>query len=535
MVSKNDVIIHLMKDIKTKIFEVLKKVENGEGKFLVDVPDKNVTTADFFTNLAFLLAKKNKRNPKDEADIILESLKEDTLFGNLENKNGFINIWVSDSYLRGELKKIINLKSNYFVLGKKKGKIQVEYVSANPTGPLTLANGRGGFFGDVLSNVLELAGWEVEREYYVNDTGNQILTLGKSALAHLGVIPWEDEFYKGEYIKNWAKENEKVILKFKNDPLLVGEKAASYFLKDIKCVLEKKAGIKFDRYTSERSLHKKGWVKKALDILKKSGFVFEKDGALWLKTTAFGDDKDRVLVTQEGKPTYFLADAGHYLETFKRGFKNKINVLGPDHYGYVKRIQAASKIFGFKNSEVLITQAILIKKEGEIVRMSKRKGEFVTFEELVDEVGKDVARFMFLNQALNSHIDFDLELAKERSARNPLFYVEYAYVRAWHILKKANYKETKAVNIKTLNALERKLLFLMVNTLSILNDISKNYEVHKLLKHALDLASSFHNFYEKEKVINDPREKEKLTLLYSFIITMENIFKILGIKPPKKM
>jgi len=521
-----------MTSLKEKVYQVIQKEVSKEVNFLVDVPDKKATTAHLFSNVAFVLAKIEKNNPLVIADKLAHQLKDKKIFSKVENQNGFLNFWISDNFLKAELKKILKLKNEYGFQKTKKGKIQIEFVSANPTGPLTLANGRGGFYGDVLANVLESVGWNVEREYYVNDTGNQILLLGKSILAHLGIIPFQDDFYQGEYVKEWAKKNSLRIKNIAQNPLLVGELAAQSFLKDIQNVLEKKANIRFDRYTSEKKLHLKNYVSQVFKILKKKGYVYEKENAFWLKTTIFGDDKDRVLITKEGKPTYFLADGGHYLETKLRGFQNKINILGPDHYGYVKRLEAISKILGFKQSEVLITQAILIKKGEEFLKMSKRRGSFVTFEDLILAVGKDVARFFFLSQALNSHIEFDLELAKEKSSKNPLFYVEYAYVRAFKILQKT---KQKPIPLKTLNDLEREIIFNLSLFPSLINEISKDYLVHKLIKYSLDLAKTFHNFYEQQKILGSENEKEKLSLILALILVFQNVFYILGIQPPKKM
>jgi arginyl-tRNA synthetase len=522
-----------MQNVKLKIVNLLRKeLDLKDTDFVVDVPDKKITDAHFSSNLVFVLAKKHKREFLDLAKSIEEKLKTKKIFEKVKVENGFLNFWISSSFLRKELKKIIDLNTYYGFKKLKKERIQVEYISANPTGPLTLANGRGGFYGNALSNILEKFGFEVEREYYVNDTGNQILTLGKSVLAHLNFIPFEESFYRGEYIKKWSKENYSKIKKINNNPEKVGELAAKYFLSLIKNFLKKKAKIKFDRYTSEKELHKKGYVLKALEILKKSGYVYKKDDALWLKTTEFGDDKDRVLVTAYQKPTYFLADAGHYLETKERGFKNKIIILGPDHYGYVKRLDAISKIFGFKKSEVLITQAVLVKKNNEFVKMSKRKGEFITFEDLINEVGRDPALFFFLSQSLNSHIDFDIALAKEKSSKNPLYYIEYSYVRALKILKKSKQKPNPA---SSFNNLEKELILNLSLFPVVLEEVLKNYEIHRLIAYHLNLAKIFHNFYEKERVIGNKKESEKLSLILAYTIISKNIFDLLGITPPKKM
>lgn len=529
-----------MISIKQRIEELLAEELGGRGEFVVDVPDGRVTDADYFTNIAFSLAKNRGKSPRELAPLVANEIKEvlADLVSKVEASGGFINLWVSDEVYRRETKLIMKERGRYGSSKISKGKIQLEFISANPTGPLTLANGRGGFYGDVLANLLQFTGADVEREYYVNDTGNQILTLGRSILAALDFHPTADELYKGEYVKLWAENNRTFVERKKNEPATVGERAADDLMASIRKVIEKKAGITFDRYTSERDLHKKGLVKKALQKLEVSGYTYHSEGALWLKTTAFGDDKDRVLITSDGFSTYLLADAGHYLETLKRGFKNKINVLGPDHYGYVKRIQAVAQILGFKKSEVLITQAILIKKGDEFVKMSKRKGEFVTFEDLVDEVGVDVARFFFVMVGTSSHIDFDLDLAKEKSSKNPVYYAEYAYVRAKKILAKAGVRKVKPkkkhlAGLQT--APERELMAVLARFPDVIRRSAASYEVHHLAKYALDLARSFHNFYEKERVVGEPDEKSKLVLVSAFLVILRNTFMLLGITPPEEM
>ena len=294
------------------------------------------------SNSAFKLATKGG-SPLGLANKFVEMIREKdrgVFFKDVQAVGlGFINFWLSDAALIEELKNLLKAKEKYgqgFLPRAERKKIQVEFISANPTGPLTMANGRGGFLGDALSNVLEWAGNKVEREYYVNDTGNQIIVLGKSILASLGLVSDEATFYKGDYIKKWATGHIAIAKKLAKNPnknaLQLGQLAAKDFLSAIKLMLEKKAKIHFDRFTSEeRNIHKKSYIKNTLKIFKKTGTTYEKDGAVWLKTTDYGDDKDRVIITRDRFPTYFLADAGHYLETKERKFDKKVNIIRPDH------------------------------------------------------------------------------------------------------------------------------------------------------------------------------------------------------------
>lgn len=532
--------------MRKAVIEYLKKNIPEDIEIAVSSPDLE-GQGHYSTNVAFRLAKIRQTSPQKVAEDLVRDLRKNGVgvFEKVEVAGGgFINFFFSLQIFHNELKNILKLGKKYgnskSEAEAKKLKVQVEYVSANPTGPLTLANGRGGFLGDVLANVLTKVGYKVEREYYINDIGNQILILGKSILAVLGIIAYEEEFYKGEYVREWAEKNKKIVLRLKSNPMKLGQMAAKNFLQYIKQILEKKAKIKFDKWTSEeKDIHKKQFVKKALETFRKKGFVHEKDGAMWLKTTEFGDDKDRVLVTSAGLPTYFLADGGHYLETFGRGFKRKINILGPDHYGYVKRIQAVAKILGFEKSDVIITQALRLVRDGEEVKMSKRKGQFVTFEELVDEVGIDVARFFFLSVSYNSHMDFDMALAKEKSNKNPVYYTQYAYVRAVNILKRANRKPKIADNkLDLLNTAEDiKLMREIARFPEIIEDTAHDYQVHRLTRYATELARAFHNFYEKERVIGEKKEiiVARLVLTQATEIVFKNLFGILGISAPKRM
>lgn len=512
----------------------------NEKPFSVSVPEQ-IEQGHYSTNAAFVLSKKENKSPMAIAKRLAEEIvkKGSGLIERAEAvKPGFVNIWLTPKALYEELETILDKRRYYGAGQKNKEKIQVEFISANPTGPLTLANGRGGFFGDVLSNVLEFSGSEVEREYYVNDTGNQVLTFGKSLLAAAGHIPEEEEFYKGGYILEWAKEHKDFISKHSNNPEAVGERAAEDFLELIRDTIEKKSGIRFNRYTSEKNhILKEGFPEKALSLFKKAGVAYEKDGAVWLKTSEYGDDKDRVLITTEKAPTYFLVDSGHYLETKERGFTGKINILGPDHYGYVARIQAAAKILGLTNSRVIITQAVRLMKNGEEMKMSKRKGSFVTFEELVDEVGVDVARFFFLMIAPETHMDFDLGLAKEHSMKNPVFYIQYAYVRAKGILEKTKVPSVDLDWNLLKTADDSLLIRALAEFPEIVEGTALDFQVHRLTRYASRLAHVFHGFYEREHVTGEEPalSRARLELVSASLQVFENLFRLLGISMPEKM
>lgn len=529
--------------------EILKTLQQVQGKlpkgteFSVARPERDVF-GDYSSNVAMVLAKFSKGSPREIAEGFKKKLQKLKLFEKIEVASpGFLNFWISDEEAVNQFKIFSRqkglpkpcLSARRVSLGKK-GKIQLEYVSANPTGPLTLANGRGGFLGDVLAGVLKLADFKVEREYYVNDTGKQIITLGKSMLASAGLISEEETFYKGEYIKEWAQKNKIQIKKFKDDPLKLGQKAAADFLKLIKNSLEEKAKIKFDRWTSEdKNIHKKNLTEKALKFFEKKNLAYEKDGAKWLKTTQYGDDKDRVLITSDGFPTYFLADAGHYLDTLARGFKKKINILGPDHYGYVARIQAVAEIIGMDESEIIVTQTVRLMKGGEEFKMSKRKGTFVVFEELIDEIGLDAARWFFLERSSDTHMDIDLELAKKQSAENPVYYVQYAHARMASILRKAKKKNTQ-YSTHDFQPRELKFIKKILEASDVLEDVAQNYQVHRLTAYVYEFAQAFSAFYRDVKVLDSGEdEPRRLFIVKTAKNILGNLLKLMGISAPEKM
>ncbi|MDO8470087.1 MAG: arginine--tRNA ligase [bacterium] len=515
------------------------------GTAIEVVPADHEDMGDYSTRVAFTLSKVLGRPPVAIAEDIAAALKKkhpDLVRDAVAATPGFLNITLTDAALQSVVTEVLEKGSGYGpnkLPEAEREHIQVEYISANPTGPLTLANGRGGFLGDVISNALMAVGHMVEREYYVNDTGNQIETLGKSILAAAGKIPPEETFYKGDYVRIWAEAHLKDVERLASDPHELGRTAARDFLTVMKSVVEGKAGILFDRYTSEYDdIRAKGYPEKALALFRMKGVAYEADGTVWLKTTDFGDDKDRVLVMKTGEPTYFLADAGHYIETVERGFTWKINILGPDHYGYVARIQAAAKLVELQKSEVLITQAVRLIENGVERKMSKRSGTFVAFNELVEEVLPDAARFFFLSVAPESHMDFDLTLAKERSNKNPVFYAQYAYVRAVKVLERFGGEPNQTTPLTPLTgAKDRRLMRLIADYPAAVEDTARDYRVHRLTQYASALAKGLHDWYETEHVVGEAPDvaRARAALLAAVKITFENLFSVIGITAPSEM
>lgn len=407
---------------------------------------------------------------------------------------GFINFFLSKDYLQKQIGKI-----DYPNIGKKQ-KVNVEFISANPTGPLTLGNARGGFMGDALANVFKKAGFDVTREFYINDRGKQIEDLKKG-------------LYKGEKrtLSQIQKENQKFIT-------------------------DKKEGlnIKFDVWFSEKSLYKNKEVDKIIAYLKKKKLTYEKDGAVWFKTTKFGDDKDRVLIRENGEETYFASDVAYLKNKFNRGFKKLIIFVGADHHGYVKRIKAAAQALGYKKEQVdFIVMQLVTLKEG---RMSKRAGIYIKLEELINKVGLGAARFFFLQRAANSHLIFDLELAKKKSKENPVYYVQYAHARISSILRKSKIKPGKNFD-KLKEKEELDLIKQLIRLPEVVEDIAKDYQVQRLPQYAVELAESFHRFYQECPVLTKDKEltKARLGLIKTVQAALKETLDLMGISAPLKM
>ena len=492
---------------------------------------------DSSTNIAMRVAKLAKKKPIEIANLIAKSLNQPIVKLSLSEveivKPGFINFFIEEEYLRKQVSKILKEKEKFgsLKIGKNK-KVQVEFISANPTGPLTLGNGRGGFCGDVLANILTKAGYKVEREYYINDRGEQIRKLGHSVIGDSKAV------YKGKYIKDLRKKVKG------NNPDKVGEKAAKIILKETIKPWVKKMGIEFDVWFSEQSLYKNKEVERVLKYLKKKKLAYKKDGALWFKSTKFGDDKDRVLVRENGEKTYLASDIAYLKNKFKRGFKKIIYFWGADHYGYVERMKAAVEALGHKKEQVdfIILQLVAVMWAGKKQRMSKRKGIYWGLDELIRELGLDIVRFFFLTKSPGSHLIFDLDLAKEQSEKNPVYYVQYAFARICSILRKLEIKDRKLkITSRDLNSLkepaELNLIKQLVRFPEIIEDTVKDYQVQRIPQYSTDLAASFHRFYKDCRVIIENKEimKARVALVKASKIVLKNTLDLMGILSPEKM
>ena len=534
--------------------ENIKKILNqalislGYAKFVqdlnIDHPD-NKEHGDFSTNAAMQLAGLMKKNPMELAELIKVEIEKQSagrdIFSRADVVNpGFINFILSPKYLAESLNVILRQADKYgeINIGGNE-KVLLEFISANPTGPLTIANGRGGFGGDVLANVMAKAGYSVSREYYINDAGFQVKLLGKSIQAAANMIAHSEELYQGEYIKELA---EQYPAKISKDFFSTGRKFARIILENEIKPAVNKMGINFDNWFSEYDLHQAGEIDKTLEFLSKKELTYEKDGAIWLKTSKFGDSKDRVIrksFAKGGEPTYVLPDIAYHKNKFERGYKKLIDIMGADHHGYVPRLKIGVKSIGFGDLEVILTQLVKLCKGGKVLKMTKRKGNFEIMSDLIDEVGLDAVRWFFIMRDWNSHLIFDMDLAKEKSEKNPVYYVQYAHARITNILKNAGAKigEIKAGEHTYRDEHELNLIRELIKFPEIIEDIALRYEVHHLPYYAMDLAKTFHIFYNKCRVISDDKKltESRIALSGATKIVLQNILQIIGVQAPEKM
>ena len=514
---------------------------------------------DLATNLAMVLAKQAKRSPRDIATTLIKYL--DTTGTWIESSEiagaGFINFRLNPLWLTDVINEVIKAGERYGQVDIGKGqKIQVEFVSANPTGLLHMGNARGAALGDSLASLLTMAGYEVSREFYINDTGNQIhnfaLSLESRYLQLLGQdAPFPEGGYHGEDLIDTVKGLiTKVGDKYLSvEPGLRREFLVRYALEekmqDIRETLED-FGVKYDVWFNEQSLHDSGAVRSTLEELQKKGYIYEKEGALWLKSTLFGDEKDEVVIRSNGTPTYFAADIAYHRNKFERGFTRVINIWGADHHGHVARLKGAMSAFGYDkdNLQVILMQLVRLIRNGEVVKMSKRSGQYITLRELMDEVGKDAARFFFSLRDPDSAVDFDLDLAKAQSSDNPVYYVQYAHARMCSILRQAEElgdagkKPPSDEELKLLNSTEeRDLLKKMADLPSEVSIAARLMEPHRLARYVLDLAGLFHTFYNSQRVLVDDEglRRARLSLVGAVKQIISNVLGILGVSAPERM
>ncbi|MCD8199145.1 MAG: arginine--tRNA ligase [Phascolarctobacterium sp.] len=553
-------------DIKKAIAEAVnaaarKAMEKGTLKagplpevFLEEPPQKEF--GDFATNFAMQSARSLKSSPRAIAQAVVDNLDCAYIEKAEIAGPGFINFYLKPDWIYDLLAGIIGAGENYGNLKNDcREKIQLEYVSANPTGPLHVGHGRGAAVGSALANLMKAAGYDVTREYYINDAGNQINNLAASVNArYLEELGQKTEFPENGYHGFDIIETARRIVRIYGDRFLkMGEEERLEEFRTI-ALKEKLAALKedleafnvrFDTWFSEQTLHDEGAIKKACELLKERGYLYEKDGALWLKATEHGDDKDRVVIRENGVPTYFAADIAYHRNKFERGFDRVINLWGADHHGYIARMKAAVGALGYDPAqlEVLILQMVSLYRSGELVKMSKRTGQSVTLNELIEEVGTDAARFFFIMRSIDSQLDFDMTLATERSNENPVYYVQYAHARICSILrqlKEAGISGVKAADLKldTLTDPSEMDLIRKIGEYEELIAVSaRERAVHRIAHYVYEVAGLFHSFYNQCRIlgVEGDCQQARIALVKAVLHVIRHALGILGVSAPERM
>lgn len=546
-------------EINKEIAESLERLKakgaldfNSIPEFVLEVP-RDKTHGDFATNIAMLITKEAKKNPREIAALLTGEMDlNKTKIESIQIAGpGFINFYLKENWLQSVIPLVLQEKDQYgssdFGQGRK---VMIEFVSANPTGLLHMGNARGAALGDSLSKIMNFAGYEVKKEFYINDAGNQIENFGKSLEARYFQLlgrdfPFPEEGYHGEDIKETVQRIYEVYgNSLENDENRV-QKLIDIALKEKLAAIRedlKNFGVEYDNWYSEKTLHESGKIQEAIVFLREKGLIYESEGALWLKTTEFGEEKDEVIQRSNGIPTYFAADIAYHKDKFERGFDLLINIWGADHHGHVARMKGAMGAVGYdpENVQIIIMQLVRLFRGKDIVRMSKRTGKYITLNELVDEVGKDAARYFFAMRSPDSHLDFDLDLAKEESSDNPVYYVQYGHARICSIIKASGRDifELKPENLELLKTDEEKALLRKIADFpEEVRLAAKNMEPHKLTNYAHDLASLFHGFYNNCKVIGSEADlmEARLALVYATKITLRNLLILLGVEAPERM
>ncbi|MDD5566249.1 MAG: arginine--tRNA ligase [Candidatus Omnitrophica bacterium] len=528
----------------------LGSLPQGVGeKAVLDIPS-NASFGDYSSNLAMTVASQTKQSPLELGRRIREALKahldatgaKKYLRSVKVQGPGFINFFLSEDYFRDYLKGLVSSGDDFLRTNLGEGRrVLIEFVSANPTGPLSVAHARQAAVGDALANILAFAGFRVKREYYLNDEGNQITILGSSIEARLKELSGEriefpENFYQGDYVIDLAK-------RIKEEHLAVGD-FSEYGLKDISRTIEEELNdfsVRFDNWYSQKELRESGKIQKALELLKEKGLAYEQDGALWFKSSEFGDDKDRVVVKSDGSYTYLAPDIAYHRDKYERGFQWLINLWGPDHHGYIHRLKASVSALGYPSESlsIVIVQLATILRDGKLVEMSTRKGQYITLREVLREVGPDASRFFFLMRRTSSHLDFDLEVAKKQTSENPVYYVQYAYARISSILRQA--QESGPAGAADCTLLREKEELQLIRTLwqfpYIVKVCVKTLDPYMMTVYLQELSESFHRFYDRHRVLTDDNRLTcaRLYLIRGIRSTLDKGLELLGISRPQKM
>lgn len=528
--------------------------DSGAGKFTVELP-KHKGQGDFATNFGLVLAGIEKRNPREIAQIIGDMLCEnDDLIEKVEIAGpGFVNIFIQKAVWRSVIETVLEAGDGFGKGDVGQGrKVIVEFVSANPTGPLSIGHGRQAILGDSIARLLEATGHDVFREYYYNDAGRQMRVLGESTraryLEQLG-LPFEfpEDGYQGDYISEIGQlliEEHGDTLKDHEDVTPFKERAEKYIFKDISGTLER-MGIVFDNYYNERSLYEDGHIDDVVSELRGKGLVYEKDDATWFKTTEFGQEQDRVIIKNTGEPTYRLPDMAYHREKFKRNFDWMVDIFGSDHIATVPDVMAGVRALGYDDSKITVVlhQFVTLMRDGKQVKMSTRKATFITVDELLDEVGVDVVRFFFMMRKADSQLEFDLDLATKESQENPVYYVQYGHARMCSIIEQAAAKGIQNLPFDQIGQEllvepeEMELLKTMSQFPAQIENAALDLAPHKVIFYLMELAGQFHSYYNKHKVITDDMalSQARLCLITGLLRVFRNGLTVAGLSAPEKM
>lgn len=557
----------MIQDIRSHIVQLLQGAVSdmnvpGEAPAVtVDIPSEKIH-GEFTCNIAMQLSRLLRKAPLEIAERIIADTQArldghplSTRIKKIEVKRpGFINFYLSNEAFYDVLSQIIRENRSYGHCDHGRGKkTLVEFVSANPTGPLTVAHGRQAAVGDSLVNILNAAGFQALREYYINDEGNQINILGRSikarALQILGeAVEFPEDGYQGEYIKEMAKGflEAKAIQTVPQLDQLGAASIRHYGVEYLMDMIQKDLrdfGVNFDLWTSQAKIASNDEIEKVLKLLTDKGYLYEHEGALWFRSTAFGDDKDRVVRKSDGAYTYLTPDIVYHKNKFERGFDWVIDFLGPDHHGYIPRIKAAACALGRNPDDihVEIIQLATIYRDGKPVSMSTRRGEFITLREVIDEVGRDAGRFFFLMRQTSAHLDFDLELAKKAAPENPVYYIQYAHARICSVIRKAYEDNQLKPNHEGWRLLGQDEELELIRKLSHFGDViitcARQTDPFSMVRYLQELAATFHKFYDRHRVIDEDHDlaRERLALIDATRIVLANGLSLLGITAPEKM